>query len=126
VASDESQKEVGRWEREVGLNVFFGEPGDFHLRAQQAYLERLVAMDRDNSPFRMTSFEENLVAAFGPSEYPALAPNGTGKILAGNLFQSANSKILPSFAAAADGSPASNQSSIASNKFERTSFSVSP
>jgi len=99
---------------------------DFHLRAQQADLERSVPMDGYDNPLRPAFFDENVVTPLDASQHPAFALNGLRKRFAGYLLQIASSKTRLSSAGTAAVSPASNQSSTASRRLARISSSVSP
>jgi len=59
-----------------GSNLVFEETGDFHLRAQEADFERLVAVDWYNNPLWSSLLDENVVTALDACQHPSLALHG--------------------------------------------------
>lgn len=76
------------------LQIRFGKTGDFHLVLQQAELQRLIAVNRDDETFPLTFLGENMMTPGDALEPPSVALKDADKILAGNLFHTVSSSTL--------------------------------
>ena len=76
----------------IDLQIQLAQAGDFHLGLEQADLERLVAVNRNNDPFPDSIFVKNVMAALDPGQNPALLAEKAAKLPPRDLLQTATSR----------------------------------
>ncbi len=59
-------------ERASQLQIRLGKSGNFHLVLQQADLQRLISVNRDDDAFPMSFLGENMMAAVDALKLPSM------------------------------------------------------
>ena|SRR5438128_5893674 len=102
------------------------QPSNLHQRPQQSPLQCLISVNGNDDPFTPARHCENVMAAVNTGRCPTASLNNSGKLTTGDLLHTVTSSTRSAPPAWAAPSSASNQPSIASRIFVRTSSIVSP